>query len=34
MFKINGLSLCTFAGKLEVIGNIHEHRNLLGGEVD
>ena len=33
MFKINGLSLCTFAGKLEVIGNIHDHRNMVGGEV-
>ena len=31
MFKINGLSLCTFIGRLEIIGNIHEHRNLLGG---
>jgi len=31
MFKINGISLCTF-GKVEVIGNIYENPELLESE--
>lgn len=29
MFKINGISLATFIGKLEVIGNVFENQELL-----
>ncbi len=29
MFKINGLSLCTFVGRTQVIGNIWDNPSLL-----